>query len=73
MRQGIFFDDFWAVFLNFCWRYEKKEYMDFTNLFFMVILIIFERIKGNERIAPENGCIYDRPKNHENNDENDEK
>ena len=47
--------------------------MGFTNLFFMVVLIIFERIKGNERIAPENGCIYDRPKNHENDDENDEK
>ena len=47
--------------------------MGFTNLFFMIILIIFKRIKGNERIAPENGYIYDRPKNHENNDENDEK
>ena len=39
----------------------------------MVIVMIFERIIENRQIAPENGCIYDRPKNRENNDENDEK
>ena len=35
--------------------------------------MIFERIIENRQIAPENGCIYDRPKNRENDDENDEK
>ena len=39
----------------------------------MVIVMIFERIIENRQIAPENGCIYDRPKNRENDDENDEK
>ena len=47
--------------------------MSFTNLFFMVIVMIFERIIENRQIAPENGCIYDRPKNRENDNENDEK
>ena len=39
----------------------------------MVIVMIFEKIIENRQIAPENGCIYDRPKNRENDDENDEK
>ena len=39
----------------------------------MVIVMIFERIIENRQIAPENGCIYDRPKNRENDDENYEK
>ena len=47
--------------------------MSFTNLFFMVIVMIFERIIENRQIAPENGCIYDRPKNRENDDENNKK
>ena len=47
--------------------------MSFTNLFFIVIVMIFERIIENRQIAPENGCIYDRSTNRENYDENDEK
>ena len=62
MRRGIFFDDFWHVCWTFWWRYPFKKYMSFTNLFFMVIVMIFERIIENRQIAPENGCIYDRPK-----------
>ena len=47
--------------------------MGIFAIFFMVVAMIFGRIVANGQIAPENGCIYDRSKNDENDDENDEK